>query len=70
MAIPSELPFRHHSFEIFVHSKCILDSVVNLLVRHMVFVGTVQRSPKASNLDPALQFCCQCAGLTGVKECG
>ena len=28
-----------------MHSSCILDSVANLLVRHMVFVGKVQKSP-------------------------
>ena len=27
-----------------MHSNCILDSVANLLVRHMVFVGNVQKS--------------------------
>ena len=31
-----------------MHSNCILDSVANLLVRHMVFVGNVQKSPIAS----------------------
>ena len=41
MAIPSEFPFLH---------CCILDSVANLLVRHMVFVGNVQKSPIASQL--------------------
>ena len=29
-----------------MHSNCILDSVANLLVRNMVFVGNVQKSPK------------------------
>ena len=33
-----------------MHSNCILDSVANFLVRHMVFVGTVQKSPIASHL--------------------
>ena len=33
-----------------MHSNCILDSVANLLVRHMVFVGNVQKSPIASHL--------------------
>ena len=45
-----------------MHSNCILDSVANLLVCHMVFVGNVQKSPIASNhksLDPSLEFCCQ-----------
>ena len=39
-----------------MHSNCILDSVANLLVRDMVFVGNVQRSPIASHpkgLDPS-----------------
>ena len=31
-------------------SSCILDSVANLLVRHMVFVGNIQKSPIASHL--------------------
>ena len=30
-----------------MHSNYILDSVANLLVRHVVFVGNVQMSPKA-----------------------
>ena len=45
-----------------MHSNCILDSVANLLVRQMVFVGNVQMSPIASHLkglDPSLDFCCQ-----------
>ena len=33
-----------------MHSSCILDSVANLLVRHMVFVGNVQKPPIASHL--------------------
>ena len=40
-----------------MHSSCILDSVANLLVRHMVSVGNVQKSPIASHLmglDPSL----------------
>ena len=51
--------------------SCILDSVANLLVRHMVFVGNVQKSPIASHLkvlDPSLDFCCQGPALTGIKE--
>ena len=54
-----------------MHSNCILDSVANLLVRHMVFVGNVQKSPKAfhlKGLDPSLYFCCQGPALTGIKE--
>ena len=33
-----------------MHSNCILDSVANLLVCHMLFVGNVQKSPTASHL--------------------
>ena len=54
-----------------MHSNCILDSVADLPVRHMVFVGNVQKSPIASHLkslDPSLDFCCQCPALTGIKE--
>ena len=54
-----------------MHSNCILDSVANLLVRHMVFVGNVQKSPTASHLkglDPSLDFCCQGPALTGIKQ--
>ena len=54
-----------------MHSSCILDSVANLLVRQLVFVGNVQKSPKASHLkglDPSLDFCCQGPALTGIKE--
>ena len=71
MAIPSEFPFLYHGYEIIMHSNCILDSVANLLVRHMVFVGNVQKSPIASHLkglDPSLDFCCYGPALTGMKE--
>ena len=54
-----------------MHSSCILNSVANLLVCHMVFVGNVQKSPIASQLkglDPSLDFCCQGPALTGIKE--
>ena len=54
-----------------MHSSCILDSVANLLVRRMVFVGNVQKSPIAFHLkgmDPSLCFCCQGPPLTGIKE--
>ena len=54
-----------------MHSNSILDSAANLLVRHMVFVGNVQKSLAASHLkglDPSLDFCCQCSALTGIKE--
>ena len=33
-----------------MHSSCILHSVANLRVRHMVFVGNVQKFPIASHL--------------------
>ena len=54
-----------------MHSNCILDSVPNLLVRHVVFVVIVQKSPLASHLkslDPSLDFCCQVPVLTGIQE--
>ena len=54
-----------------MHSNCNLDSVANLLVRHMVFVGNIQTSPLASHLnvlDPSLDFCCESRALTGIKE--
>ena len=52
-----------------MHSSCILDSVANLLVRHMVFVGNVQKFPIAFHLkDPSLDFCCQGPALTDIKE--
>ena len=53
-----------------MHSTCILDSVANLFVRHVVFVGNVQKSHIASHLkglDPSLDFCCQGPALTGIK---
>ena len=56
-----------------MHSSCVLDSVVNRLVRHMVFVGNVQQSLTASHLkglDPSPDFCCQGPALTGIKEDG
>ena len=43
----------------------------SLFVRHMVFVGNIQKSPIASHLkglDPSLDFCCQGPALTGIKE--
>ena len=55
-----------------MRSNCILDSVANLLGRHMVFVENVQKSPIASHLkglDPSLDVCCQGLALTGIKEC-
>ena len=42
-----------------MHSSCILDTVANLLVRHIAFVGNVQKAPIASHLkglDPSLDF--------------
>ena len=54
-----------------MHSSCILDSVTNLVVRHLVFVGNVQKSPIATHLkglDPSFEFYCQ--ARTGIKEGG
>ena len=54
-----------------MHSNCILDSVANLLVRHMVFVGNIQKSLITSHLkglDPSLDFCCVTL-LHGYKPC-
>ena len=54
-----------------MHSSCIHGSLANLLVRHMVFVGNVQKSSIASHLkglDPSLDFCCQGPALAGIKE--
>ena len=56
-----------------MHSSCIMDSVANLLVRHMVFAGNVQKSRIASHLkgmDPSFDFGCQGPALTGIKEGG
>ena len=53
-----------------MHSNCILDSVANLLVRHTVFVGNVQKSPISSHLrglDPSFKFCCHGPALIGAK---
>ena len=50
-----------------MYSNYILDSVANLLIRHMVFVGNVQKSHLKS-LDPSLHFCCQGPALTGTKK--
>ena len=52
-------------------SNFILDSVANLLVHHMVFVGNVQKFLIASHfkgLAPSLYFCCHGPALTGIKE--
>ena len=54
-----------------MNSNCILDSVANLHIHHMVFVGNVQKPPIASDLkglDPSLGFCCQGPARTGMKE--
>ena len=54
-----------------MHTNCILDSAANLLVRHMVFVGNVQKAPVASHLkglDPSLDFYCEGPALTCIKE--
>ena len=56
-----------------MHSNCILNFVANLLVRHMVFLVNVQKSPIASHLkglEHSLDFCCQGPALTGIKEDG
>ena len=56
-----------------MYSNCILDSVANVLIHHMVFVENVQKSPTSSHLkslDPSLKFCCQGPAFTGIKECG
>ena len=56
-----------------MHFNCILESVANLLFRHMVYVGNVQTSPIASHLkglDLSLDFCCPGPALTGTKEGG
>ena len=53
-------------------SDCILDSGANRLVCHMVFVGNVQTSSIASDLnglDPRYEFFCLGSALTGMKEC-
>ena len=71
MAIPSEFPFLYHVLEIIMHSSCFQDSVANLLICHMVFVGTVQKSLIASHLkglDPSLDFCCQGPAHKDIKE--
>ena len=72
-AMPEDLEMWPYylSSRFVMHSNCILDSVANLLVRHMVFVGNIQKSPIASHLkglDPSLYFCCQGPALTGIKE--
>ena len=75
-AMPEDLEMwpYHLSFRFFImvrRSSCTLDSFANLLVRHMVFVGNVQKSPIASHLeglDPSSDFCCQGPALTGIKE--
>ena len=56
-----------------MHSNCILDSDANLLVRHMVFVGNVQKSAIESHLkglDTSHDFCCQGPALADIKEGG
>ena len=54
-----------------MYSNCILGSIANLLIRHMVFVGNIQKSLIASHLkglDPSLDFCCQGPALTSIQE--
>ena len=73
MAIPFEFPFLHHCTKIIMHSNCILESTKNLIVRHILFVGNVQKSPITSHLkgfDLSFEFCCQGSTLTGIKEGG
>ena len=56
-----------------MHSSCTLDSVANLLVRHMILVGNVQKSPTTSHLKAlghSLECCCRGPALTDIKECG
>ena len=71
-----EMWLYHLSFRFFTmvkRSPCIVDSVANLLVRHMVFAGNVQKSPTASylkGLDLSLENCCQGPALRGIKEGG
>ena len=40
----------YYGKKIIMHSNCILDSIANLLVRHRVFVGNVQKSPITPHL--------------------
>ena len=73
MALPFEFPFLYHGKEITMQSNCILDSVADLLVRHMDLAGNVQKSPTASHLKglgPSLDFCCQGPAFTGIKAGG
>ena len=70
-SIPCKIVFAIPE-DLEMHSKfCILDSVANLLNRHMIFGGNVQKSPIASHLnglDHDFKFCCQSPALTGIKE--
>ena len=53
-----------------MHSNCILDSVANPLIRQMVFVGNVQKSPIASHLKGlahSLESCCQGPAPIGIR---
>ena len=52
-----------------MHFSCILDSVANLLIRRMVFLGNAQNYPiefHLKGLSPSLDFCCQAPALTGI----
>ena len=56
-----------------MHSNCILGSATNVLVSHVIFVGTVQKSPVTSHLkdlDPSFKLCCYSPVLTRIKEDG
>ena len=51
-----------------MHYNCILDSIANPLVCHIIFVGNVQKSLIASHLkgmNPSFEFCSQGPALTG-----
>ena len=69
-SIPCKIVFAMPE-DLEMHSKFyILDSVANLLIRHMIFGGNVQKSPIASHLNglyPDVKFCCQSPALTGIK---
>ena len=69
MAIPSEFPF----FTMVRSSSCTQAAFWIFLVRHMVFVGDVQKCHLASHLkglDPSLEICCQSPALTCINEGG
>ena len=74
-AMPEDLEMwpYHLSFRFFTMARRSSCTPIAfwILVRHMVFVGNVQKSPIASHLkdlDPYLDFCCQGPTVTGIKE--